>query len=57
MKKCKTKIAISIAISKNINEYLTEKIENKSKYIEYIIYKDLLKNNIIIEKKYEIWEI
>ena len=55
MKKIKTKVAISIAINKDVNVYLTEKFENKSKYIEHLIYKDLLENNIIIEKKYEIY--
>lgn len=56
MKKIKTKVAVSIAINKDINQYLTEKFENKSKYIEYLIYKDLIENGIIIEKKYEIYE-
>ena len=56
MKKIKTKIAVSIAISKDINEYLTEKFENKSKYIEYLIYKDLVENGVIIEKKYDFYE-
>jgi len=55
MKKIKTKVAVSIAIKKDVNEYLTEKFENKSKYIEYLIYKDLLENGVIVENKYEIY--
>jgi len=53
MKKIKTKVAISIAIDKGMNEYLSENFENKSKYIEHLIYKDLVENNIIEENKYK----
>ena len=56
MKKTKTKTAITIAISKDINEYLNENFENKSKFIEYLINKDLIENGIDIEKKYKLWE-
>jgi hypothetical protein len=56
MKKTKTKTAITIAISKDVNKYLSDNFENKSKYIEYLINKDLIENGIIIEKKYKLWE-
>lgn len=55
MKKIKTKVAVSIAINKDVNKYLSERFENKSKYIEYLIYKDLVENGVIIENKYEIY--
>ena len=55
MKKIKTKVAISIAINKDVNKYITENFENKSKYIEYLIYKDLVENGVIEEKKYELY--
>jgi len=54
--KTKTKTAITIAISKDVNKYLSDNFENKSKYIEYLINKDLIENGIIIEKKYKLWE-
>lgn len=41
MKKIKTKEAVSIAINKDLYEYLKENIENRSKYIEWLIYQDL----------------
>lgn len=34
---------ISICLDKQIDDILNEEFTNKSKYIEYLIYKDLLK--------------
>jgi len=47
MKKVKTKTIISVALNPKIKEYLIENIENSSKYIEYLIIKDLIENNVI----------
>lgn len=56
MKKIRTREKISVCLSETIREYLDNNIENKSKYIEYLIYQDLLKNNIVEEKKYYSYE-
>ncbi len=40
----KTKTKISITIDRNINEAI-EGFENKSKYIEWLIYQNLLQNS------------
>ena len=56
MKKITTKKKMSVALSQDIREYLNENITNKSKYIEYLIYEDLLKHNVIEEKEYYDYE-
>ena len=56
MKKIKTKEKISVALSTEIREYLKSNIENTSKYIEYLIYEDLIKNNAIEKKEYYSYE-
>lgn len=43
MKKSKTKISISL--DKKVNDILDEEFSNKSKYIEYLIYQDMIKYN------------
>jgi len=45
MKKAISKSRISISIDKQLDDILNEEINNKSKYIEYLIYQDLLKNS------------
>jgi len=52
MKKIKTKEKVSVCLSEEIREYLENDIENRSKYIEYLIYEDLIKNNVIQKKEY-----
>jgi len=52
MKKIKTKISLSIAVDKKLGEYLTDNFDNKSKYIEYLIYQDLLINGIVQKNKF-----
>ena len=47
MKKIKTKVKLSITIDEEVYNYINENIENKSKYIEYIIFKDLSDNNLL----------
>lgn len=39
------KIVISITVDRNIHELIVKKFANKSKYIEWLIYQDLLKNS------------
>jgi len=40
-----TKIKISISIDEKLDEMVNDEINNKSKYIEWLIYQDLLKNS------------
>jgi len=47
MKKIKTKIKLSITIDDEYYIYINENIENKSKYIESLIFNDLMKNDLI----------
>lgn len=47
MKKIKTKVSISVAVNPKIKEYLLENMENSSKYVEYLILKDLIEHNVI----------
>lgn len=41
----KTKRITTIGINKKLYNILDENIKNKSKYIEWLIYNDLMKNN------------
>ena len=52
MKKVKSKVKISIALDKEIKDYLEDNFQNKSKYIEHLIFEDLIKNQIIDKKEY-----
>lgn len=47
MKKIKTKIKISITIDEEVYNYINDNIENKSKYIEDLIFDDLSNNNLL----------
>lgn len=40
----KTKNTLTISIKNELFDMIGEKFNNKSKYIEWLIYKDLLKN-------------
>ena len=40
----------SVSIDRKLDNYMDEKISNKSKYIEWLIYQDLKKNDEEIEK-------
>lgn len=40
-----TKTAISVTLDKKLSDLIIDKFSNKSKYIEYLIYQDLLKNS------------
>lgn len=47
----KTKSVISISIDRELSKLISENITNKSKYIEWLIYKDMKDNNVnAIEK-------
>lgn len=48
----KTKTRISISLNKELLEIIEDNFRNKSKYVEHLIYKDLLINseNIRIKK-------
>jgi len=46
----KTKRITTIGINKKLYELLNNNIKNKSKYIEWLIYNDLLKNNKDLKK-------
>ena len=41
MNKQKTKINRTVSIDRNLDNIMNEKIRNKSKYIEWLIYQDL----------------
>lgn len=45
MKK-KSKVVVSVSIDKNLSNLLNENISNRSKYIEWLIYKDMMDNNV-----------
>jgi hypothetical protein len=42
----KTKETISLSIDKKLSELVKENISNKSKYIEWLIYQDMINNNV-----------
>jgi hypothetical protein len=44
MKRIKNKKTITITINQNIYNIIEQKFNNKSKYINWLIYQDLLKN-------------
>jgi hypothetical protein len=50
MKKQKEKINISVSIDRKLDEYMEDLVSNKSKYIEWLIYQDLSKNDDEIKK-------
>jgi hypothetical protein len=41
MNKQKTKINRTVSIDRNLDNIMNDKIKNKSKYIEWLIYQDL----------------
>jgi hypothetical protein len=41
----KTKKQICISLDKSLSDIIERKIQNRSKYIEWLIYQDMLKNN------------
>jgi len=49
MKKMRTKKNISVSLNPDIYDYL-DNMENKSKYVEHLIYQDLMKNSNVENK-------
>jgi len=47
MKKPITKRKVSITLSEEVYNFLYEGFENKSKYIEYLIYEDVKKHGLL----------
>ena len=47
MKKKITKSKVVFSFKPEIIQFLEENFENKSKYVEYLIYKDMKENNLI----------
>jgi hypothetical protein len=45
MKK-KTKVVIPVSLNKELSNLIKEEITNRSKYIEWLIYQDMKKNNV-----------
>lgn len=50
MKRPKTKKEISITVDNDVHKFLEENFENKSQYIEYLIYKDIKENNLLVKE-------
>ena len=50
MDKQKTKINRTVSIDRNLNKLMNNKISNKSKYIEWLIYQDLKNINDDVKK-------
>lgn len=45
----KKKVKVSITLNPELDKIMGESHKNKSKYIEHLVYRDLLKNNKINE--------
>lgn len=56
MKKKITKDKVVLSLRPELIEFLINNFENKSKYIEYLIYKDLIENKIITEKEIQYYD-
>jgi hypothetical protein len=54
MKKMKSRVKISITLDEDIKKHLEDNFQNKSKYIEHLIYTDLIKNEVVNEKEFYI---
>jgi hypothetical protein len=46
----KEKMIVSLSIDRKLDDYMNEMFENKSRYIEWLVEQDLLKNGIDLEK-------
>ena len=47
MKKQIKKEKVVLSLRPELIQFLSENFENKSKYVEYLIYKDMKENNLI----------
>jgi hypothetical protein len=50
VKKKKEKVSASISVDIKLDNYMDELFDNKSKYIEWLIYQDLHQNGVDIKK-------
>ena len=50
MENNKEKVIISISLDKKLNNYMEDMFNNKSKYIEWLIYEDLKNSGVDLEK-------
>ena len=50
MKREITKKKVSITIDNDVHKFLEENFENKSQYIEHLIYKDIKENNLLVKE-------
>ena len=41
-----TKTTVPISMGKKLTELIADNISNKSKYIEWLVYQDMMKNNV-----------
>jgi hypothetical protein len=46
----KEKVIVSLSIDRKLDDYMNDMFENKSRYIEWLVEQDLLKNGIDLEK-------
>lgn len=46
MKSQKTKTTVPVSMDKKLANLIAENISNKSKYIEWLVYKDMMKNDV-----------
>lgn len=44
--KSKSKVVLSVSIDRVLSDLVNENISNRSKYIEWLIYQDMLKNGV-----------
>ena len=46
----KEKMIVSLSLDRKLNEHMEDLFDNKSKYIEWLIYQDLIKNGKDLNK-------
>lgn len=46
MKSQKTKTTVPVSMDKKLANLIAENISNKSKYIEWLVYQDMIKNDV-----------
>lgn len=50
MKKPITKRKVSLRLDNKVYKFLEENFQNKSQYIEYLIYKDIKDNGLLVKE-------
>ena len=50
MKRKKEKVPVCLSMNKQLFGFMEDEISNKSKYIEWLVYQELLKNNKDVQK-------